>query len=132
MKRKKNVNKGSNYSMFIDINLSSFFYTIITTFADEYSARAMAIRCFCPPERFIPFASISVKSPSGRQRRSSFSAHDVNTLSYRRGRYGSPNKIFSRIDVFMSQGICCTYAIVVYLKNEHADTQLVHKLICYL
>lgn len=42
------------------------FITMMTTLADEYSARAMAIRFFCPPDKLIPFVPISVRSPSGK------------------------------------------------------------------
>lgn len=55
--------------------------TNIITFADEYSARAMAMRCLCPPDKLNPFGPISVESPSGKSRRSSVNAHAINTFS---------------------------------------------------
>ena len=55
--------------------------TIITTLADEYNARAMAIRCLCPPDRLMPPAPISVRSPMGIRSISGFNAHADNTRS---------------------------------------------------
>lgn len=76
------------------------------TLADEYNALAMAIRCFCPPDKLIPFASISVISSFGIKSISALSAHDCITFSYRLGRYGSPNRILSRMLAFCNQGVC--------------------------
>lgn len=58
----------------------------MTTFADEYKARAMDILCRCPPDKFSPRSPISVKSPLGIKSISGFNAHDSITFSYRFGR----------------------------------------------
>lgn len=45
------------------------------TFADEYTARAMEILIFCPPDKFRPRSPTSVKSPLGINSISDLRAH---------------------------------------------------------
>mmetsp|Transcript_41831 Transcript_41831/g.119642 ORF Transcript_41831/g.119642 Transcript_41831/m.119642 type:complete len:105 (+) Transcript_41831:121-435(+) len=60
-----------------------------------YAARAMATRCFCPPEIVIPRSPISVKSPAVNCLMSSSNEHAFKTCAYQFSSISEPNKMFS-------------------------------------
>mmetsp|Transcript_64218 Transcript_64218/g.129084 ORF Transcript_64218/g.129084 Transcript_64218/m.129084 type:complete len:99 (-) Transcript_64218:89-385(-) len=65
------------------------------TSASAYTARAMATRCFCPPDRLMPFSPISVWSPSGSCCKSDVSAHASITEAYLSWLNGFPKRTLS-------------------------------------
>lgn len=52
----------------------------MTTLAEEYNARHIAIRCLCPPDKLIPRSPISAISPPGINSMSGHKAHNSSTF----------------------------------------------------
>ena len=75
-----------------------------------YAARAMATRCFCPPDSVIPRSPISVASPSGSADKSTSSWHALTTAAYRASSNGWPKRMFSLTVALRIQALCAAYA----------------------
>mmetsp|Transcript_62188 Transcript_62188/g.85478 ORF Transcript_62188/g.85478 Transcript_62188/m.85478 type:complete len:174 (-) Transcript_62188:355-876(-) len=80
--------------------------------ASAYTARAIATRCFCPPDRLMPFSPISVWSPAGRILRSSSRAQASRIASYLASSKGEPKRMLSLTVAFWIQATCAVYAMV--------------------
>mmetsp|Transcript_14646 Transcript_14646/g.43529 ORF Transcript_14646/g.43529 Transcript_14646/m.43529 type:complete len:129 (-) Transcript_14646:1293-1679(-) len=78
------------------------------TSARLYAARAMATRCFWPPEIVMPRSPISVPSPAGNCSKSSARQHARRTLWYHASSISEPNRMFSRTVEFKICGDCVT------------------------
>eukprot|EP00965_Chrysotila_dentata_P037539 1248734-Pleurochrysis_carterae.AAC.1 len=61
-----------------------------------YSARAIEMRAFCPPDTVTPRSPISVSSPFGRLAKSASSAHAATTRLYHSASNGRESTTFSR------------------------------------
>ena len=75
-------------------------------------ARAIAVRCFCPPLRVMPFSPISVSSPWGRSSTSAPMHAQSNARSYRSRSIERPNRTFSFRLRDCTHATCATYATV--------------------
>jgi hypothetical protein len=73
------------------------------------TARAIAVRCFCPPESVMPRSPTSVSKPSGKPRMSSLkpaisAAHSTSARSAR----STPKAMFSASDSLKRKVSCGT------------------------
>ena len=77
------------------------------------SVRAIATRCFCPPERVTPFSPTIVLYPSGKVKMTSctaaaFAARSTSSVGTSRS---TPYMMFSRIERLNKKGSCSTIPI---------------------
>ena len=82
-----------------------------------YSARAIEIRCRCPPDRFAPRSATSYVSPPRRICRSRVRHAAVVALWNRRSWNGSRKQTFSRIVVFISHAVWLAYVIRPWIAH---------------
>ena len=89
-----------------------------TNSASAYTARAIAVRCFCPPLNVMPFSPISVKSPKG-SRATSDPRHALSRASsYLILSKLLPNKTFSFNERDCTHATCATYEVVPFICGE--------------
>ena len=74
-----------------------------------YSALAIHILCFYPPDIFIPLSPISVISPPGNISISLYSSHKSIMFMYFYSSYYSPKRILSLIVLFLNHAYYDTY-----------------------
>mmetsp|Transcript_63107 Transcript_63107/g.169212 ORF Transcript_63107/g.169212 Transcript_63107/m.169212 type:complete len:97 (-) Transcript_63107:755-1045(-) len=67
-----------------------------TNFGFAYKARAIAMRCCCPPDKVAPLSPISVRSPATMSSRSDSNSERLTTSVYHSKSNGRPITMFSR------------------------------------
>ena len=80
-----------------------------STSASLYNARAIPIRCFCPPESRLPNSPNDVSIPSGNSEAQSFNCTCSSTRSIFSLTTGFPSAIFSASEPCMMKISCGTY-----------------------
>ena len=86
--------------------------SITTKSASAYTARAMAVRCFCPPDSVMPFSPISVRSPRGNSATSLPRQAHSSARAYASSSSARPNSTLSLSESDCTHATCATYEVV--------------------
>ena len=81
----------------------------------EYTALAIEILIFCPPDKFAPFSPISIKSPPKKEWKSFSNSHILTICWYRSSSYSLLNNILPLMVSFIIQGVWGTYDIEPFI-----------------